>query len=129
MLMSKLGGQGDNNAFAFGDAFWQQLQGMAMGTPVACVVATLFFAYHEIKHLLPKFSKWIMLYLRCIDDGLMLWKVDTSEPSSYVAFEHFITAINACCYLNWTASPLSEQVNYLDLHLSITSNHELIASP
>ena len=119
----------DNNVFAFGDAFWKQLKGMAMETPVACVAATLFFAYHEIQHLLPKFSEWIMLYLRYIDDGLLLWMVNTSEPSHYVAFEHFLATINAYSYLNWTASPLSEQLNYLDLHLLITSNHELIASP
>lgn len=62
----------DNNAFTFRDAFWQQLQGMVIGTPVACITATLFFAYHEIKYLLPKFSKWIMICLRHIDDGLIL---------------------------------------------------------
>lgn len=42
-----------------------------MGAPVAYVIATLFFACNEIKHLLPKFAKWMMLFLRYIDDGLM----------------------------------------------------------
>ena len=88
----------ENNVFAFGDTHWKQLRGMAMGTPVTCAVAAIFFAYQEIKHLLLKFTKWIMLYLRCIDDGLMLWKVDSNEPSSCVTFKHFITKINKCSY-------------------------------
>lgn len=119
----------ENNVFAFGDTYWKQHRGIAMGTPVACAVATLFFAYQEIKHLLPKFTKQIMLYLRCIDNGLMLWKVDSNESSSCVAFEHYITEINKCSCLSWTASLLSITVNYLDLTLTITTNHHLIASP
>lgn len=33
----------DHNTFAFGNTFWCQLKGIAMGIPVACVVDTLFF--------------------------------------------------------------------------------------
>jgi len=47
----------DNNVFAFGDTYWKQVLGIAMGTPLTMVVATLFFAIKEIKYLLPCFSK------------------------------------------------------------------------
>jgi len=119
----------DNNAFQFGDTYWKQLRGMAMGAPVACVIATLFFACNEIKHLLPKFAKWMMLLLRYVDDGLMIWRADTSEPSSCMAFEHFITDINSHTYLTWTISPLLTKVTFLDLTIEITDMHEVILTP
>ena len=52
----------ENIFFSFGDSFWHQLRGMSMDTPIACVLATLFFAYDEIKITLPKFDKWIMFF-------------------------------------------------------------------
>ena len=65
-----------------------------MGASVSCEVATLFFAYQEIEHILPTFSKWTMLFLQHVDDGMMLWKVNSKEPISHIAFDQFMTEIN-----------------------------------
>ena len=67
--------------------------------------------------------------LRHIDDGLLLWRVDTSEPSFCMDFEEFITEINVCNNLKWTVSEISTIVNFLDINLTVTSNHELIVKP
>ena len=57
-----------NCIFKFGNTFWHQLIGTAMGTPVACIYATLFFAYYERTILLRKYKKNLLLYVRQIDD-------------------------------------------------------------
>ena len=42
-----------NNYFKFGDIFFLQLLGPAMGTSAAVICATLYYAYHKEHYLLP----------------------------------------------------------------------------
>ena len=44
-----------NTVFQFGDSWWLQKIGTAMGTPCACIYATLFFSYFERTILLKKY--------------------------------------------------------------------------
>ena len=115
--------------FAFSDTFWRQLKGMAMNTPVACVVVTLFFVCHEVKYLIPTFAKWIMIFLRCINDGIIIWKVDLNNPSSVQVFGMFKKEINRCTALIFTMSDLLSTVNFLDLTIAITEFHNIIFAP
>ena len=57
-----------NNYFKFGNTYWVQLLGTAMGTPVTCVYATIYFALKETYSLIPKFKKEISCCVRYIDD-------------------------------------------------------------
>ena len=36
-----------NNVFSFGNRFFKQANGTAMGTPGACSYATIYYGYHE----------------------------------------------------------------------------------
>ena len=100
-----------------------------MGTLVACPMSTLYFAYNENKNLLPKFARWIMSCLRHIGDGIMAWKADSSEPSSHVAFERFITSANGCNHLTWTSLPLNIVTTFLDLLITLTQPYYVIITP
>ena len=46
-----------NNHFVFGDLNFLQILGTAMGTSAACIWATIYYGYHEVKKLLPTFMK------------------------------------------------------------------------
>ena len=45
-----------SNHFVFGDLNFLQLLGTAMGTSAACMWATIYYGYHEVKKLLPTFK-------------------------------------------------------------------------
>ena len=60
MIMTK-------NIFQFGDIFWRQRNGTAMGAPPAPSYATLSFGTHE-EPLLEQFTDYLSFYKRYIDD-------------------------------------------------------------
>ena len=49
------------NIVEFGDAFLKQLIGTAMGTPVAVTWATIYFYWHKIHVLIPKYGRKMIL--------------------------------------------------------------------
>jgi hypothetical protein len=62
-----------NNLFQFGNTYWLQLEGTAMGTPPVCMYATpLYFAIYEIE-LLTHFNSSLAFYCRYIDDCFAIW--------------------------------------------------------
>ena len=105
-----------NNVFKFGETFWLQLIGTAMGRPCACAYATIFFAYFERIHLFPRFKDNLILYVRFIDDILVVWKETNENPEN---FNHFRTALNEQCKLKWKTEDLSRSVDFLDVTISL----------
>ena len=64
-----------NNLFKFGDTFWRQKSGTAMGTSPAPTYATIFYALHK-NEMLPRWSEQVVFYKRFIDDVLGVWLPD-----------------------------------------------------
>ncbi|KAL7554336.1 hypothetical protein ACHAWF_017782, partial [Thalassiosira exigua] len=101
------------NVFEFGDHTFQQLCGTAMGTPSACIYATIYYCYHEICVLLAKYKKYLILYKRLIDDGCGLWN-DRGDPG---AWDRFCQDVNNFVggKLKWIIDDRSKEVNFLDI--------------
>ena len=107
-----------NNIFQFGDTFWHQKTGAAMGTPPACNYANLFFACHEYKTV-PKFKSNLLLYKRYIDDIIGIWIPTDTVENDNIRWEEFKSAITGFHGLEWIFSDRVQTVDYLDLTISI----------
>jgi hypothetical protein len=106
----------NNNIFKFGNTWWKQLVGTAMGTPCACIYATLFFGWFERQFILTKYKNNLLFYKRQIDDIFGVWVEDSRYPDRW---EEFKQDLNNYCKLDWNTEELSTSVNFLDLTIEI----------
>ena len=107
-----------NNVFQFGDTFWLQKTGAAMGTPPACNYATIYYACHEHK-IVPKYKANLLLYRRYIDDIFGIWIPTGTAEEDNKRWLEFKKDLDGFHGLEWISSPLTQTVNYLDLTISI----------
>ena len=112
-----------NNIFKFGDTWWHQLDGTTMGTPCACIYATLFFGYYERTILLPKYKDNLLLYKRQIDDIFIIWVPTTPNNVEWTSFKQ---DLNTCSSLSWETEELGRQTHFLDLKIWINKNTQKI---
>ena len=113
-----------NNVFQFGDTFWHQQIGTAMGTPPAPTYANLFFAIHENK-ILPKYSSNLLCYKRYIDDIFGIWIPSADVETDEEQWKNFVNDINDYHGLKWIFSPRCKKVNFLDITISIRNGNLL----
>ncbi len=73
----------ENNIFKFGDTYWLQTQGTAMGIPVAPLYSIITFGVHENTTILNKFQSNLLYYKWFIDDIFGIWidKAETTQMS------------------------------------------------
>jgi hypothetical protein len=111
-----------NNIFQFGDTYWIQLDGTAMGTPPAVTYATIYFSNHE-NELLTKYPE-LAFYRRYIDDIIGIWvpKDPTTDDDRWKLFQN---DLNSFGKLTWEISTRTREVNYLDLTISLNSNQTI----
>ena len=57
-----------NNIFKFGNTYWRQKIGAAMGTSLAVQYANTYVAILELEIIIPTFKQNLPLYGRFIDD-------------------------------------------------------------
>ena len=105
----------ENNIFEWGDLYFLQLLGTAMGTSAACMWATIYFAIHEMGFIIPKYVDNLLLFYRFIDDIFGIWLGDRSGP----LWEEFKRDISSFGKLTWTFVEPSSSVDFLDLTVTI----------
>ena len=105
-----------NNIFEWGDLFFLQLIGTAMGTSAAVMWATLYYAYHEVHTLIPAHGQFLLYFKRFIDDILGIWIGNTTTE-----WESFRNEVDNFGILTWDIKQqkLTTSVNFLDLTLTI----------
>ena len=113
-----------NNVFQFGDTFWHQLTGTAMGTPPAPTYANLFFAIHE-NRVLPKYPNNILIHKRYIDDIFGIWVPSEDTVSDDEKWTNFKREIDDYHGLKWIFSPRCKRVDFLDITISLDDNMKL----
>ena len=113
-----------NNLFQFGDTFWKQEDGTAMGAPPAPAYATLYYSVHELD-LLHRFGKFLKFYRRYIDDAFIVWRASPDSLEDSQQWTLFKTSAMNFGLLTWKVEARSKIVNFLDLTISI-ENERLV---
>ena len=113
-----------NNFFKFGNTSWAQKSGIAMGTPMACILATLYFGFYEKTYLLQKYAKNLLFFKRQIDDILGIW-VDHHDSDNTTTWDNFLQDVNNFGSLQWNLEEVGQQVNFLDITVRINENQRI----
>lgn len=106
------------NCFKFGDTYWLQKDGTAMGTPPAPSFATLYYGIFELE-LLQSFRSNLHYLRRYIDDQFGIWIHDPDPQVDCQRWLDFKNRQSAFCSLEWVFSPLSSNVNFLDVTIHL----------
>ena len=109
-----------NNRFRFGDLLVKQLIGIAMGMAPAPTIANLYVAIHEMQCILKYLTSFIFFLHRFIDDGFGMWLHDANPQVDAQNWVTFKAAVNNGG-LQWTFSPRSKKVVFLDLTVEIVN--------
>lgn len=74
----------DNNYFQFQDQIWKQLNGLAMGTSCAPVLANIYAGFFERQDRLIS-QPGVLSYLRYIDDILLIFEGTEKELTAFLS--------------------------------------------
>ena len=88
------------NVFQFGDTFWLQKLGPAMGAPPAPPWAKIFFGIHD-EIVLASFGHKLQLYCRFINDVLDIWLIDPDPVKYCRQWTSFIELIQDYYGIEW----------------------------
>ena len=106
------------NRMKFGDLFYKQILGVAMGMSPAPPIANLFVGIFEEENVVGKFAHCIASLRRFIDDGIGVWLHDPDPEIDIANWIKFKTTMNSCG-LKWTFSPRSQSAVFMDMTISI----------
>ena len=82
----------NNNVFQFGDNFYRQKFGVAMGSPLSPVLAGLLMEYFE-SELLPALPGGVKLWLRYVDDVFVIWDSSANFDRYFQALNNLLSSI------------------------------------
>lgn len=84
-----------DNMLQFGDAFWRQPRGTAVGASTAVNHVNLCVGLLAVAQLLPRFRKQLMFHRRFIDDGIGAWLCE--DPLIWAAFLERLSQTHGAC--------------------------------
>ena len=106
----------NNNIMQFGDTFWRQLCGTAMGTSAAVNYANFYVGILELDCILSKYKNYLSFYGRYIDDRIRAWD---NKPGSEEAWNNFLQDFNSYGILKWTDTGHVNSLVFLDFVITI----------
>ena len=104
-----------NNIFKFGDTYWRQISGTAMGTSPGCDYATIYYGIYEMTTLLWNFITCLAYYKRYTDDVLGIWIIDPDPVTDHLNWKAFKACLSNYGMLVWDITPRATHVTFLDL--------------
>ena len=130
-----------NNVFQFDDTYWLQLIGTAMGTSCACMIATIYFSYHEETRILPVYAHQyvlplmlmppitgprptfnappLLMHARLIDDAMQTWDLSRLPAHYRNNFRDLMADELKFGILRWKVDKLAKKVDFLDLTINL----------
>ena len=114
-LLAALGIVMHNNIFRFGDTYWVQNNGAAMGAPPCPAWAAMYFAPYEDDSC-DVFSDQILFYVRYIDDVFGIWLKQPGDNATWAEFQDHMNQ----SALVWDFSERSRSADFLDLTITFS---------
>ena len=123
-------------AFTFGDTFWLQRTGTAMGSPPAPAYATIYFGLQE-QQFLCKYKSNLFFYRQFINGMIGIWMKNefnnnngisingdnaTDGSNDTIIWDRFVDDLNSAAGLTWDVNKPTQTVNFMDLTISIVNN-------
>ena len=112
-----------HNIMRFGDAIILQKEGAAMGLPPTPAYANASFGVHEIGFVDTFLLTNLHYYRRYIDDVFGI--ISINSPGDQTRWLAFQTQLQAFPGLEWKITPLTKQVDFLDLTISIGEDNQI----
>ena len=111
------------NIMEYGDCYFKNISGTAMGTPAAVLWAIIYFHWPETKMLIPKYGEKMPLLTRFIDDIFAVILVGGEDGLTPNEWTDFKKDLNSHGILRWTVREPSMSVDYLDLTITIENGN------
>jgi hypothetical protein len=115
-----------NNIFEFGDCYFLQLLGTAMGTSAAVMWATFYYAYHEVHSHLPCHGSSLLYFRQFIDDIFGIW---VGTTLLLIGQTFAMTSINSVCWHGISSSSVLVPLWIFWTSLSALKTAELSQEP
>ena len=116
-----------NNVFQFGDTFWKQNEGTAMGTPPAPPYATTYYGIHE-EDFLQTWKPNLITYKRFLDDVFGIW-IPTNPFTKNEDWQLFKQTMNNESFgLEWEFSELTNSVDFMDITITINEKKQIVTT-
>ena len=106
------------NIVQFGDTFWKQICGTAMGICPAPPWAIIYFAIHE-DEFVPEWINNVPFWKRYIDDGIRVWHHHADPDEDRRLWRKFMARVNAYEGPTWDFVGPKKQIDFMDLTISI----------